>query len=195
LQIRAAGVGDAAGLARVVTHAWQTAYRGVFPDELLDALDVDDRARRFAERFADADYPKDREWLCERDGEIVGWLAWLPSRDEDADPALVAEIAAVYVHPTAWGLGAGAMLMNHVHEHITGLAIYTETTLWVLEKTPQARRFYERAGYRVDGTSRPTVARSAAGTRTSQPEFPEILQVRYRRPLALDKPEGIIGRS
>jgi GNAT superfamily N-acetyltransferase len=168
-QIRAAKLQDAVGLARIQVHGWQAAYRGIFPDELLDGFTVEKRSQVFAQRLANPDYPSDREWLCERDGEIIGWLSWGPSRDDDTDPSVVAEVAAVYVHPSAWRMGVGALLLEHIHEHLTQLGTYRETTLWVLEKNPQARRFYERYGYQTDGA------------RKAQPKFPDIMEVRYRR--------------
>lgn len=171
-QLRAAKLQDAAGLARVQVDGWKTAYRGIFPDELLDGFTVEKRTQVFTKRLGHPDYPSDREWLCERDGETIGWLSWMPSRDDDADPRVVAEVAAIYVHPSAWELGVGALLLEHIHEHISKLGTYRETTLWVLEKNHRARRFYERKGYRTDGLSKP------------QPKFPEILEVRYRRLLA-----------
>ncbi len=32
---------------------------------------------------------------------------------------------------------------------------YTDVILWVLEDNPRARRFYEAAGWTLDGTRRP----------------------------------------
>ena len=171
LLARPATLADAAGLARVQVHGWQTAYRGIFPNELLDGFTIEKRISVFAERLGNPDRPEDREWLCERGGEIIGWGCWMPSRDDDADPSIVAEVTAVYVHPSAWRLGVGTLLMDHIHTHISGLGRYGETTLWVLEENPRARRFYERHGYRTDGT------------RKAQPKFPEIIEVRYRRPI------------
>ena len=170
-QIRPAKLQDAVGLARIQVHGWQTAYRGIFPDELLDGFTIEKRTQVFTERLGNPDYPSDREWLCERDGESIGWLSWIPSRDDDDDPRVVAEVAAVYVHPSAWRMGVGALLMEHIHAHITALGPYRETTLWVLEDNPRARRFYERHGYQTDGS------------RKAQPKFRQVMEVRYRRPL------------
>ncbi len=171
LQVRPATLADAAGLARVKVDGWKTAYRGIFPDELLDGFTIEKHTLVFAERLGNPDRLTDREWLCERGGEVIGWACWMPSRDHDADSETVAEVAAVYVHPSAWRMGVGALLMEHIHAHITALGPYRETTLWVLEDNPRARRFYERHGYQTDGS------------RKAQPKFRQVMEVRYRRPL------------
>jgi len=169
LTIRPAKRDDAVGLARVQVAGWQTAYRGIFPDDFLASFTVEKRSLIFANRLGDPDYPGDRDWLCERDGETVGWLSWMPSRDDDNDSRFVAEVVALYVHPSAWGEGLGALLMEHIHRHLIQIESYRETTLWVLEQNHRARRFYERQGYQDDSVSK------------TQPKFRNVKEVRYRR--------------
>ena len=45
--IRPAIPADARPIAEVHVRTWQEAYRGIVPDAVLDALDVDDRERRW----------------------------------------------------------------------------------------------------------------------------------------------------
>ncbi|KAL2044143.1 hypothetical protein ABVK25_012432 [Lepraria finkii] len=45
--MREARIGDEAAVADIHVRAWQEAYRGLIPDEFLDALDPDDRARTY----------------------------------------------------------------------------------------------------------------------------------------------------
>ncbi|MGZ4388822.1 MAG: N-acetyltransferase family protein [Gaiellaceae bacterium] len=56
----------------------------------------------------------------------------------------------LYVRPEAWGTGVAALL------HDRALAALGSGTarLWVLEENHRARRFYERRGWRPDGTTR-----------------------------------------
>ena len=169
LPIRRAALDDGVGLARVQVAGWRTAYRGIFPDDFLANFTVEKRTLLFEQRLGDPNYPSDREWLYERDGEVVGWLSWMPSRDDDDDARFVAEVAALYVHPSTWGMGIGATLMDHIHDYLSQLGSYRETTLWVLEKNHRARRFYERQGYRDDRLSK------------TQPKFQDIKELRYRR--------------
>ena len=47
VRIRRAVTGDDEALADVHVRAWQTAYRGILPDDFLDALDVAVRVERW----------------------------------------------------------------------------------------------------------------------------------------------------
>jgi putative acetyltransferase len=94
--------------------------------------DVLDHWRTFAGSFL----------VAERDGGAIGFAAvagcWL---------------VALYVLPGEWGSGVAARL------HDDALAAIRrdgcrEAHLWVLEQNDRARRFYERRGWRRDGTER-----------------------------------------
>ncbi|MHB1596012.1 MAG: GNAT family N-acetyltransferase [Streptosporangiaceae bacterium] len=63
-----------------------------------------------------------------------------------------AELYAIYVLPGYWSAGAGRALMAEVI-YRTRAAGYPALTLWVLQDNDRARRFYERAGFRVTGQS------------------------------------------
>jgi ribosomal protein S18 acetylase RimI-like enzyme len=132
---------DAQAVARVHVRAWQTAYAHVFPAERLDALSVERRAEQH------------REWpplVAEEAGAIVGFVSVGTSRDDDAD----GELFAIYVDPEYWGRGVGRELMTAGEERLRELG-HADAILWVLEDNPRARRFYDRAGWRHDGTTRP----------------------------------------
>lgn len=46
VRLRRATVADAAAIAEISVRAWQTAFRGIVPDERLDAMRVEQRADR-----------------------------------------------------------------------------------------------------------------------------------------------------
>ena len=64
----------------------------------------------------------------------------------------IGELYAIYVLPSAWSTGAGRALLERAEERLAD--DYDEATLWVLEDNPRARRFYEAAGWRPDGTQK-----------------------------------------
>ena len=169
LLVRWAGPADAQAIAEIHVLAWQTAYRGLLPDELLDAMTAANRLPRWQQWLAE---PAPRTRVAEQDGQVLGWLTTGPQRDRDLDPATVAEIYALYVHPAAWGHGCGSALMASVLADLAARG-YAETNLWVLHNNARAIRFYEQQGFRADGA-----AKSETGAYGAV--FDEI---RYRRAL------------
>ncbi len=91
--------------------------------------------------------------MAERGHEVIGYARVLaPSRDDDA-AAGVAEIAAIYVHPSAWRSGAGSALMQTALAELRSDA-WREVTLWVLDRNARAMAFYESFNFAPDGTEK-----------------------------------------
>lgn len=179
--VRDARPEDAAAIASVHVASWQAAYRGVVADAHLDALDADARTSTWAERLA-APGPGMRTLVATVDGTVVGFVAAGPSRDADARPG-VGEIQAIYVDPPAWAAGAGRALMASALVALgAGDPPVVLATLWVLRDNPRARRFYEAAGFRTDGTTA-TVTIGGA----------DLVEVRYARTVgeSLDRAAGL----
>jgi GNAT superfamily N-acetyltransferase len=59
----------------------------------------------------------------------------------------------LYVVPEHWGTGVADRLHDAALDHCRSLGD-GECRLWVLEENGRARRFYERRGWRLDGTTR-----------------------------------------
>lgn len=87
--------------------------------------------------------------VAESDGVVVGYVAVGPTHDENGD----GELFAIYVQPKQWGTGVGRALIEAGEERLRELG-HEDAHLWVLEDNPRARRFYEAAGWAVDGTAR-----------------------------------------
>jgi len=49
---------------------------------------------------------------------VVGWLGFGPARDEDCDPALVAELYGIYLLPEYWSMGYGKQLYGATETRI-----------------------------------------------------------------------------
>jgi GNAT superfamily N-acetyltransferase len=149
--LRPATVADAAEMGKVAFAAWQWAYRGVLPDELLDGLTVDEFTERWERRLRTA--PASSFCLhAEVEGAVVGFVAGGPNRDETTAPHS-GEIYAINVHPDRVGRGIGRALFaagcNQLVEGGSRHAI-----LWVLRGNARARRFYEVAGWRPEEEDR-----------------------------------------
>jgi ribosomal protein S18 acetylase RimI-like enzyme len=141
--VRDATVGDAEAIERIRIRGWQVAYRHVFPAEALDALIVD--ATWWREYLGEPE-PKHRTLVAEEGGAVLGFATTGPSRDESE----IGELYGLYVDPDAWSRGIGRALIERAE---AVLAVHwDEATLWTLEDNPRTRRFYEAAGWQVDGT-------------------------------------------
>lgn len=148
--IRAATPADAEAIARVHVHAWRWAYRDLLPPDYLEALSAHERTARW------------RRWLEERrerrlavfvaeeqTGQVVGFVSAGPARDADAGPT-TGEVYAIYLEERAAGTGVGRALFERAEGELSARR-FTSATLWVLAANERARRFYERAGWAVDG--------------------------------------------
>ena len=90
--------------------------------------------------------------VAELDGAVVGFAIVRPSADDDASPE-TGELDGFYTAPAAWGRGAGLALMAAAIEALREDG-FTTATLWTAIDNHRPRRIYERAGWRLDGTTR-----------------------------------------
>jgi ribosomal protein S18 acetylase RimI-like enzyme len=165
--VRTARLEDAEAMGRIHVESWQAAYAGVVPQAHLDALDAEERgANRRGAIEANPEPDHGRRLVVELDGTVVGLALVVPDRDgEDG----VGEIPLIYVHPTAWGAGAGHALMAECEAELQRRG-FGEAVLWVLEENPRARRFYERQRWFADG-----------GRKVDEIGGVELAEIRYRR--------------
>lgn len=149
--LRDAVAADGGAIARIKLATWNAAYRGLFPDAVLDALDADREAAEWG-AYAAAPPPDERLRVAELDGAIVGYARTEPSPDPDLAGA--GEVAGLYVDVPWWGRGIGRVLLA---DAVAGLraAGHDEIVLWHFVGNDRARRTYEAAGFAPDGARRP----------------------------------------
>jgi len=157
MEVRVATPEDAGGIVRVAVASWQGAYAHVVPGHVLSRLD-DEVAHRTEQwtGWLRGTVPGWRTFVAVSGDDIVGFASGGPSRDEDGSPTQVGELGAIYVLPSAWGQGAGRMLMAEFTASLRESG-YEEASLWVLDDNPRARRFYEAAGWTLDGKTKADV--------------------------------------
>jgi GNAT superfamily N-acetyltransferase len=88
--------------------------------------------------------------VAEDERGAAGFAVTGPSQDADADPK-TGEVYAIYLEPDRVGTGVGRELFAHAVGDLRARGFRT-ATLWVLETNEPARRFYEIAGWKPDGT-------------------------------------------
>jgi ribosomal protein S18 acetylase RimI-like enzyme len=147
-----ATVGDARAIAEIHVSSWQTAYRGIMPDAVLDALSLEDRERGWRtsliEHAADV-------WVAADHDALLGWISVGNSRDDDA-ARNTAELWAIYVAPNHCRRGVGRALWSHAAGELS-VRGFEQVTLWVLEQNRAALAFYGALGFTIDPSRRRTV--------------------------------------
>ncbi|WP_309647165.1 GNAT family N-acetyltransferase [Nocardioides sp.] len=140
--VRRATAADAEALAHLHLDVWDDAYTGLMPQSILD--DRRDETEARVERWRTILTGDHSTVVAEDDEGLVGFASSGPGRDADVDTEL--ELWALYVRARLWGTGVGYALFS---EAIGDRAAY----LWVLAGNERSIRFYERQGFRLDGTS------------------------------------------
>jgi GNAT superfamily N-acetyltransferase len=155
----------------VTVAGWRAGYRDIIAPEKLAELPVErwrhevgvGLRRPVADAFT---------YAAEIDGAFAGYCyVAAPSRESDLGPEF-AELVAMYVDPGHWRDGAGSALMEAALERLSGLP-YTDAVLWTFKENQRAIAFYERHGWRADGSEK-------IHGRTAEPA------VRLGRPVTMD---------
>lgn len=162
--VRSTGLDDVAGMAAVHVRSWQETYRGIVPDDVLDAPDfVARRERSWYRILTEGLEGTTAIAVGDTPSGIIGIASAGRPRDEDATWPI--ELFALYVLADFHGSGVGDRLLTRV----TG---DRPAALWVATRNPRAQAFYRKKGFEPDGA-------------TKDEGIPEIRMV---RPIATQKP-------
>jgi ribosomal protein S18 acetylase RimI-like enzyme len=160
---------DAELIAALHIRSWQTAYRGQIPDRYLDRLgqELESRIASWRTHISTQRTDKTEIWVVDNERQVDGFVAIGPGRR--ADPNVTGELYAIYFNPSRWGQGLGRTLFTCATGRLASLG-YSTAILWVLESNTRARRFYEIAGWAVDGGTK----------QENRPDGVELREVSYR---------------
>ena len=107
-------------------------------DERFEALAAEIVAK-FVQHY---DPKRERCWIAEKDGEVVG------SVFVTAKSKTISKLRLLYVEPSARGLGIGSRLVCECVRFARQVG-YKKMVLWTQSELDAARHIYKRAGFRV----------------------------------------------
>ena len=151
-RIRRAKLEDTDAMVAVTAAGWRERYRGIVPPERLADLPTERWRHEISVGLRRPEKDAFTQVAVEG-GELAGYsYVMAPGRDGDLE-ATAAEIVGMYVDPARWRQGVGTALLESTIEKLEKLG-YTEAVLWVFKDNRPARRFYNRHGFKADGSER-----------------------------------------
>jgi len=136
--IRRARADESETLLRIQREAAVAAFSHVFPQDRFPFPD-DEVRENWKRALADPDV---EVYVAEVDGEPVASVS-----------VGHGFLRTLYVLPTQQKTGIGSELHDHALERLGALGV-DEAKLWTLEANHDARSFYERRGWRLNGETR-----------------------------------------
>ena len=149
--VRQAVPSDAMAMGVIHVAAWRSAYTGVMPDAYLDELDATSFGLRWEASLREGT-PGSTVTVALTDDRVVAMCAVgaLHGRETD-DPT--GELMMLNADPSTFGSGAAVALHTEA-VHTLAEQGHRSAALWVVDRNPRARRFYEREGWAADGVER-----------------------------------------
>lgn len=146
-KIRYADINDSKTLGKIHSKSWKVAYKGIVPNEILENITVEKRQKYFEKALSNG---WEEDAIIFKDNEAVGLICIGKCRDTDKANNY-GEIWGIYLLPEYWNIGIGSELINWGLTELKKRN-YDKVTLWVLEENINARNFYEKVGFKHDGT-------------------------------------------
>ena len=149
MTVRNATFEDMALAADIMVTSFRTAFAAFISPKTMDACANPENCLCLLEHL----YQEGKMHFLM--GGDQGFLCWQEKEDG-------AEIVAIHSLPVSWGTGLGHAMLTQALKQIGDRPVY----LWAFKENTRARRFYEKHGFRWDGSERVS-------------EFDGALEVRY----------------
>jgi predicted N-acetyltransferase YhbS len=143
--IRLATPDDAPAIAQVHVASWRTTYRGIFPQDLLDRLSVEDRATSWHALLANPPARSITLVACDEAGQVVGFVSG--GAERTGSLGCDGELQGIYLLEGAQRRGLGTQLTRRLARELHTLGFHS-MAVWVLARNP-FRKFYEALGAQV----------------------------------------------
>lgn len=150
---RVAWADDAPAIAAVQVRAWRTSYAGLLPDEVLEALDVEQVAAGWRGSLQAPPDARNRVLVALERNLVTGFAVTGPAADPDLDPVSDAEVSDLTVDPHKRGTGHGSRLMQACVDTLKADR-FTRAVTWLPASDDDTRAFLTAAGWGPDGAHR-----------------------------------------
>lgn len=133
---------DMDGKGYVHWKSWHETYTGLIDPAYMERITL--------EKCVDMAHRWPQNMMVAKDGDkVIGFVGYGEHHDDTLTDC--GEVFAIYVLAEYYGQKVGYALMNAAFEK---LATYKKIAVWVLKGNDRAIRFYERYGFRFDGTEK-----------------------------------------
>ena len=133
---------DMDGKGYVHWKSWHETYTGLIDPAYMERITL--------EKCVDMAHRWPQNMMVAKDGDkVIGFVGYGEHLDDTLTDC--GEVFAIYVLAEYYGQKIGYALMNAAFEK---LAAYKKIAVWVLKGNDRAIRFYERYGFRFDGTEK-----------------------------------------
>jgi len=128
-------------LAALIHESWLAVYRGIIADDYLNSMSLEERYKRFVERF-EGDRTHFYQLLVE--GKLTGAAVFGKSSTDGFEQD--GEISAIYLREDRIGKGYGHLFFTAI-EQVLQADGFTHFVLSLLPENTRAYRFYLAHGY------------------------------------------------
>lgn len=148
LELRKAVAADAERIAHIHAETWLAAYHNFIPVNFLgNRAKYEPRLAMWKELLAQE---HDSHYVAVADGTIVGFFSIATPRDADL-PEEDCELIGIYFDQAYWHKGYGSQAMRLAIQKAKERGC-RQISLWVFQQNAPAIAFYEKFGFRPDGT-------------------------------------------
>jgi ribosomal protein S18 acetylase RimI-like enzyme len=149
-ELRRAGTDDLEAIVDVFLDCWTISYANLMPAGLVDAMTREQARAIWAGTLAGGETEVLVAAAPEDGGRVRGVVGYSLPEPE------AGYVASLYVSPDAQGTGTGRLLLAEAEQRLHARGA-RRARLWVFEENTPSRSFYQRQGWRPDG-SRETLA-------------------------------------
>ncbi len=141
--IRSGNARDAETIASIKIDTWRKTYLNIFPDSILDNLDVKQETQRYLQNL------KDRQVLVyEENGKVIAYC-YFGERKQEEFYQYSGEVFALYVKSDCQKRGVGTELLKEAIKQLS--QTHSHILLWCAKENTRAISFYKKNGLDIIG--------------------------------------------